>query len=164
MKIKRFLKIVLLICCFVLTSISIALMYTVIILENNPFEYSMLIPLLMISTGILSIIYHFKTLKYYSLNIIVKDLKDGFLWVGNLLFAISILSMGLFLFYSIFNIKGINLRPEFFYMVAFCSIIFLIGVILIIEERWLYKKIINIKKQSQIDRIDNIKGSHDDDL
>ncbi len=105
MKIKRFFKIVLLICSLVLTSISIVLMYTVIVVEGSSFEYSMLIPLSMIPTGILSVIYHIKTLKYYSLNYVYKDLKDSFLWVGNLLFAGSVFLMTFFMLYSIYSQK-----------------------------------------------------------
>lgn len=164
MKIKRFLKIVLLICCFVLTSISIALMYTIIIVENNSFEYSMLIPLSMIPTGVLSIIYHIKTLKHYSINYVYKDLNDSFLWVGNLLFAISISSMALSMIYSFYGIREIDLNPKLFYALIFCGVILLIGMILILEEKWLYKKRHIIKKQSKINKIDDIRGAQDDDL
>ncbi len=164
MKIKRFFKIILLICCLALTSIFIVLMYTVIILENNPFEYSMLIPLSIISTGVLSIIYHIKTLKHYSINYVYKDLNDSFLWVGNLLFAISISLMALFMIYSFYSMREIDLNPKLFYAFVFCGVILLIGVVLILEEKWLYKKRLIIKKQSKINKIDDIRGTQDDEL
>ena len=164
MKIKRFFKIVLLICCLLLTLISIVLMYTVVIVQNSTFEYSMLIPLLMIPTGVLSVIYHFKTLKYYSLNFDASDLKDFFLWVGNFLFALSTLSMIFFMMYSIYNLEKVEMNSGLYYGIIFCGFIFLICIFLIIEESWLYKRVLNSKEQSRIANIDDIRGWHDDKI
>lgn len=164
MKIKRFLKIVLLVLSFALTSLAIALMYTVIIVENNAFEYSMLIPLSMIPTGILSVIYHIKTLKHYSLNFVYKGFKDGILWIGNLLFAGAILTMTFFFLYAISRIEQENFGKELIYILIFSLITFSLGVILILEERVLYKKLNILKEQSRINRIDDISGYKDDNL
>lgn len=164
MKIKRFFKIVLLICCFALTSLSAVLMYTVLIAESSPFEYSMLFPLSMIPTGILSIIYHVKTLKHYSLSYVYKELNDSFLWIGNLLFAISISLLSLFMLYSVYNIIERDFGSEILYVLIFCIVVLLIGVLLILEERLLYKKYIIFKKQSRINKIEDIRGYKDDEL
>ncbi|WP_418603468.1 hypothetical protein [Hwangdonia sp.] len=164
MKIKRFFKILLLICCLLLTSMSIALMYSVIIVEKGSFEYSMLIPLLMVPTGALSVIYHFKTFKYYNFTFNTSIIKDVVLWVGNVLFAISTFLMAFFMLYSIYSLNKTKLSSELYSIIIFCGIIFLIVVFLIIEEIWLYKRIINTKEQSRLSNIDGIKGNIDDKI
>jgi hypothetical protein len=155
---KRILKIVLLVCCILLTSLSAILMYTVLITEKSPFEYSMLFPLTMVISGVLSIIYHFKTFKYYSLKGTITDLKDGLLWVGNMLFALSIFSMIIFILYSINKLTEAKLRPEIVSVLVICVFVFILGISLIFEEVLLYKKIINYKKSKYTDSINDIKG------
>lgn len=164
MKIKRLLKILLLVCCFALTSISVVLMYTVLIVENSSFEYSMLIPLSMIPTGVLSVIYHIRTLKHYSLNFVYKDLKDAVLWIGNLLFALCIFTMAFFMLYAIYSLNEVDLSSEFIYILIFCGIILLLGVTLILEERLLYRKYVFFKEQSRINTIEDISGHKDDNV
>ena len=110
---------VLLVFSFALTSLAAVLMYTVVIVESTTFEYSMLIPLSMIPTGVFSIIYHLKTLKYYSLSFVYKELNDVILWIGNLLFALSISSLALFMLYSIYKILERDSVPEIFYILIF---------------------------------------------
>lgn len=133
-------------------------MYTVIVVQSEAFEYSMLFPLSMIPTGVLSIIYHVKTLKHYSLSFVYNGLHDGFLWIGNLLFAVSTASMGFFMMYSLYSIGNADLNSELILIFVFCCVIVLIAAVLVLEERWLYRRVLNYKKQSQIDSIDNIKG------
>lgn len=164
MKVKRFFKIILLICCFLLTAISTVLMYTVIVIQNGHFEYSMLFPLSMIPTGILSVIYHVKTLKYYSLSFVYNDLNDGFLWIGNLLFAVSTASMGFFMMYSLYSIGNADLNSELILIFVFCSVIVLIAAVLVLEERWLYRRLLYLKDQSKIDEIEDISGFKDNDF
>lgn len=164
MKIKRFLKIVLLVLSFVLSSLATVLMYVVLIIENTTFEYSMLIPLSLIPTGVLSVIYHIKTLKYYSLNFVYKGLKDVVLWIGNFLFAVAILTMTFFLFYAIYSLNEAELTSELLYVLIFSLVTLFLGVILILEERLLYKKLNILKEQSRINRIDDISGYKENDV
>ncbi|MCF7569247.1 hypothetical protein L3X37_12860 [Sabulilitoribacter arenilitoris] len=124
----------------------------------------MLIPLSMILTGFLSIIYHIKTLKHYSLNFVYKDFKDAVLWIGNLLLAISIFTMAFFMLFAIYSLNEVDLSFEFIYMFIFCGIILLLGVTLILEERLLYRKYVFFKEQSRINKIDDISGHKGDNL
>lgn len=162
MKLKRILKIALLIVSIALTGFLVALMYTVFYIENARFEYSMLIPLFMIPTGVLSVIYHFKTLKYYNLKNTVFGLKDVVIWVGNALFALSQILTALYLTYSLYWITIRNQNTEIYIAMVICFFMLVLGVCLAIEEYYLYKRILKNEDDLFKGSIDDIKGVDED--
>ncbi|WNH11251.1 hypothetical protein [Thalassobellus suaedae] len=156
MKFKRALKITLLIICVLHTGFVIALMYFVLLVEKESFEYSMLIPLFMIITGVLSISYNFKTLKLYNPKIEIIVFKDAVLWVGNLLFALSQILTSLYLVYLTFNHH--NQNTQFYMAFSICFVMLVLGLCLIIEAHNLYKRILISNKDLYKRTIDDIKG------
>ena len=124
----------------------------------------MLFVLFMAFTGLLSVLYHLKTLKYYKLNIKLIEVNNISLWVINILFALFLVYASLYLSYSLYSVDWGMVNYEFFIPIFICLFMLMLGVILIIEERWLYQRIKNNKTQSHIDGIDNIKGHQDNDL
>lgn len=158
MKLKRILKIALLIVSIVITGFLVALMYTVFYIENARFEYSMLIPLLIIPTGVLSIIYHFKTLRFYSFKTNAIGFKDVVLWVGNGLLALSLILTSLYLTYSLYSVFIRNQNTELYFAMAICFFMLISGLSLAIEEYHLYKRIVKIDEDLFKGTIDDIKG------
>ena len=141
MVLKRILKIALLVSCILLTALCIILMYTVLIIEKSTFEYSMLFPLTMILTGILSVIYQFKTYKFYSLKVFTPDFKYRFFWIGNALYVLSIFSMIAFILYSIHELKETELTPEIVSVLIICASFFIIGVSILIKKSYSTRKL-----------------------
>lgn len=158
MKLKRILKIALLIVSIALTGFLVALMYTVFYIENARFEYSMLIPLFMIPTGILSIGYHFKTIKFYSLKSKATGFKDVVLWVGNTLFATSQVLTALYLSYSLYLLYQTNQNTEVYIAYMVCLLMFIFGLCLFLETYHLYKRIIKTEEDLFKGSIDDITG------
>lgn len=162
MKLKRILKIILLISCFLVTSLMIVGVYSVIIAGNSPLDYDMYINILLCLAGVISIVYHFKTLKFYKETALKKIMIEVSLWVSNLIFALLLIYLSLksvYTFYN-FNLEG-TIDSDLYIMYLFCLFFLLLGVCLVFEESVLYKRIIEIKNQSRKDSIDDIKGVKD---
>ncbi|SFZ93278.1 hypothetical protein SAMN05428642_10342 [Flaviramulus basaltis] len=165
MKLRRILKIILLICSFVVTGIMVVAVYSLLVNNNTPLNFGMYVNMLICITGILSITYHFKTFKFYKKEKHNKILKDTSLWVSNIIYALLLIYISSRISYSFYKMnKGDTIDSEFYIMYLFCFFVFLLGIFLIIEERWLYKSIKNSETQSHLNGIDNIKGHLDDDL
>lgn len=137
--------------------------YSIISVGNTPLDYGLIINILICFTGVLSIIYHFKTLKFYKKKNHEKEIKVISLWVSNLIFALLLIYMSLKLSYVFYNfhMEG-SIDSGLLIMYLFCFFVLVLGVCLIFEERVLYKRIIQIKNQSRKDSIDDIKGHRDD--
>lgn len=158
MKFKRVLKIILLITSVLFTGFLSVLMYVVFYVENAPFEYSMLIPLSMISTGFLSVSYHFKTLKFYNIETKQIMFKEPVLWGGNILFALSLVLTGLYLGYIFHTVYETNLNDKIYiaYIVILLMLVF--GICLVIEARNLYNQILKSDADLFKGSIDDIGG------
>lgn len=155
MKFKRALKIILLTVCVFLTGGEIVVMYFVLLSMKESFNYRMFIPLFMISLGVLSIVYHFKTLRLYNSITKIIVFKDEVLWFGNILFALSQISASLYLIYKI-SID--NQATDKFIVFAICFVMLVLGLCLIIEAHNLYKRILISNKDLYKRTIDDIKG------
>lgn len=133
--------------------------YSMISAIDTSLNYGMYINILICIAGVLSITYHFKTLKFYKNKTQKILLEDTSLWVSNLIYALLLIYMSLKLTYTFYNfdVEG-AIDTGLYVMYAFCFFIFLLGVCLIFEERLLYKRIIQAKNQSNKDNIDDIKG------
>lgn len=165
MKIRKGVKIGLLISSFIICAFLLFAVYSVLMLEATKFEYSMLILFAVTITSFFSVIYHVKTLKYYSggLTIIKPDIKV--FWVGNLLFSIALFCFSLYFLYTmyfvIYGINGATYSISFLLPLAIFSYALLVGVFLAIEASVFYKKVKNFEDQNILDSIDDIKGDHD---
>lgn len=165
MKFKRILKIALLACSIIVTGVMVVAVYSLLVNRNTPLNIGMYVNIFICITGILSVTYHFKTFKFYKKNEGNKKLKDTLLWVSNIIYALLLIYISSSISYSFYkmNKDGI-IDSEFYIMYLFCFFVFLLGIFLIIEGRWLYKSIKNSETQSHLNGIDNIKGHLDDDL
>ena len=158
MRLKRILKISLLIISIALTGFLVALMYIVFYIENARFEYSMLIPLFMIPAGVLSVVYHFKTMRFYGLKSKATGFKDVVLWVGNTLFAISQVLTAFYLLYSLYLLYQTNQNTEVYIAYMVCLLMFVFGLCLFLETYHLYKRIIKTDADLFKGSIDDITG------
>ncbi len=65
-------------------------------------------------------------------------------------------------FYN-FDVEG-TIDSDLHIMYAFCFFLLMLGAFLILEERVLYKRIIEAKNQSRKNSIDDIKGHQEDEF
>ncbi len=164
MKLKRFLKIILLATSILISSIMIFALYSLIIIKNMDLDMGMYIDILTCIMGVLSVIYHFRTLNLYKYQQKMM-LRDVSLWVSNLIFALLLIYMSLKLIYIFYDLNmagSINSNSHLIYLS--CFFILLLGICLIFEERWLYNRIINIKKEFHVNSIDDIKGHQENEF
>jgi len=141
MKLRRLLKILLLLVCVLLTGFLSAFMYAVFFEENTPFDYGLLTPLFMMLTGFLSVAYHIKTLKFYSVKTKLLYFKDLVLWVGNVLFALSQVLTALYLVYKFYTVYEVNPNNQIYIAYLIVFLMFVLGVCLILEAKNLYSRI-----------------------
>ena len=162
MKFKRVLKIILLAINIIFTMLLVLLMYSVLIVEESDFEYSMLIPLFLILTGVFSIIFHFRTLELYKTNRTITEFKNLTLWIVNVVFALTLIATALLLIYVL--LEG-DFREEDWVFILLLAIFFtmiMLGTGLIVEERYLYNLILRNKKDAFVEQIDAIEGHKND--
>ncbi|MEW4924415.1 hypothetical protein [Algibacter sp. 2305UL17-15] len=167
MKIKQGLKIVLLICSVSVVGLLMAALYSLVIIEDQKFEYSMLMVYAVVLSGILSIIYHIKTLKYYRTTSTFEAFSGSLFWIGNIVFSIVLFCFSLYMLYSFYLIIDTLRDPvNLDYLLPFgiCAFTLLLGVFLALEESALYKYIQNYKEQQFVDSIDDIKGHQKGDF
>ena len=141
MKLRRLLKILLLVVCIVLTGFLSFFMYIVFFDESTPFEYGMLIPVFMALTGVLSVAYHIKTLKFYSVKTKLLYFKDLVLWVANALFAIALILAALYLAYKLYLVYEVKPNNQIYIAYLIVFLMFVLGVCLILEAKNLYSRI-----------------------
>ena len=141
MKLRRLLKILLLVVCIVLTGFLSFFMYIVFLDESTPFEYGMLIPVFMMLTGFLSVAYHIKTLKFYSVKTKLLSFKDLVLWVANALFAIALILAALYLAYKLYTVYEVKPNNQIYIAYLIVFLMFVLGVCLILEAKNLYSRI-----------------------
>ena len=124
MKLKRVLKIILLTLCVLISGFLIVLIYMVLFVENASLESSLIFPFFMISTGVLSVSYHAKTLKFYNFKIKTFFLNNVVLWIGNVVFALTQIFTSLYLSYSFYNVFKSKKTTEIYMACAICFLLF----------------------------------------
>ena len=140
--------------------------YSIFIDEEQKLEFSMLILVDFIVSGLLSFVFHIKTLSLYGSESgnTVKFEKDRIFWIFNIIFAISLIATAIFLLYD----SKSYLSPEYRNNAVFLIYLFMIivpastGIWTLIDARFLYNKVKKAKAQKLIDSIDDISGTGDE--
>ncbi|MFL1013636.1 hypothetical protein [Flavisericum labens] len=139
------------------------LMYFVLIVETSPFEYTMLIPVFLMLTGVLSVVFHFKTLEIYNVKkYTVTEFKNVLLWAVNAVFAIGLITTALYLIYTLLEADFREEYSIFISLLSIFALMILLGSGLLLEERFLYNIVFKNKRDAFAERIDNIKGNRKD--
>ncbi len=161
MKVKKGIKIALLVLSFAFVAMISFAAYTIIIVENEKFDYEMLYFLPMILGGVLSMIYQLKTMKFYSLKTKSLELTGKLFWIGNIIFSITLFCFSLYFLYLIYtsyvNLEG-DMKSSMVIALAVTVLILLLAVFLALETSALYKRILNQNERDYVDSIEDIKG------
>ncbi|MCF7560579.1 hypothetical protein L3X39_08010 [Sabulilitoribacter multivorans] len=163
-KLKKVFKIVLSVSSIVITGLMILGLYTSLSIRNSTLSYAFYVSLTYCFAGVLSIIYHFKTLKFYNKEQEKQHSIDLPIWVSNVIFSLLLIYFSISTGYSFYKINEEAISNATLVIYAFCLIFLLIGLCLIIEQRYLYLDIKKNKNQSRKDSIDDIKGHRDDEV
>ena len=166
MKIGFSLKLILLILSILTFGIFVIGIYVIHVIQNKSFEYSMLISYGLAGAGFLSVIYQVKTLRFYKKTPEVINLEKNVFWLGNIIFAVTLIVFSIYLLFIRYEIYS-QMQFDSQYVLPFIIITFFLtlGVFLIAEVGFLYRKIQYLQQQNKIESIDDIKGfSEDEDV
>lgn len=164
MKAKFAFKIFLLVCVITLVILLGVLMYVVLLVEKSKYEWTMLIPFVIMLFGSLSATYHFKTINLYSKTPFFDKVLplNKLLWISNLILAVGLIIGELYLGYEMYLMSNKNTFPIEFLMVLIVVLPLLLGLLLLVEEIQLYKQIKNYIINSSKDSIEDISGYLED--
>jgi uncharacterized membrane protein len=133
--------------------------YVVIFEENNKFEYNMLILLALAVFGVLSFVFHIKTIGFYKhKNLESLNYNSGKpFWVFNLAFVGSLFFLACFFLYLL-NKMNEQANTELLPFLIFITVPILVGVWLLLDARYLYRNHKILEAKAAFNTIDDIKG------
>lgn len=138
---------------------------TILFTESLNFEWTMLVPFGLSILGILSFIYHIKTVSIYKLldKKVMLPKPNKLFWGLNLAFGASLLLIAIWFLYLIVQTFGnLQLRnQELTYFFGFVGVPLLLGGIIFFEAYYTNEKLKQNKITKTLLDIDNIKGESD---
>jgi hypothetical protein len=138
--------------------------YTVVFEENNRFEYEMLILLALSLFGLLSFVFHLKTIGFYKHHTLesLSYPKGKPFWVFNLVFVGSLLALACLFIYLYLTAEASS-NMIFYRMVPFITIPSFLAVWLLLDARYLYRSYKSLQAKTSFNTIDDIKGVEAED-
>lgn len=163
---RLILKIVLLIIVLFAALFPATAMVGILFAESNlRFEWSMLIPFGLSILGILSFIFHIKTISIYKLldKKVLLPKPNKVFWGLNLAYAASLLLLALLFVYMIIQTSGLQPREtQLVYFSILVGIPTFLGSILFFEAYFINEKLKENKSRALFMEIENIKGDSED--
>ncbi|MFI1744188.1 hypothetical protein [Thalassobellus sediminis] len=167
MKLKKNIKIALFISEILIVGLAASVLYVTLIVQKTEIDFFILLYFGIVLSGLFSVVYQLKTIKYYNSKIIKPILLGAAFWIGNILFSILIFCYSLFIIYKIllkYYDLDFEMSTDDFIGLLIIIFILLTSAFIALEASDLYKRVLKTKNQSQTDTIDDIMGCKDDEF
>lgn len=133
---------------------------------NHNYNTFFIIFCLLFLTGILGLMYHIKTLKFYFRPHQNTNGVVNFLWGCNLVFSFTLFSVLIYVLYKIYQdifSRQRDIQDEDIVGFTIVFIMLVLSVISAIEVSAFYKNVICLKDDTVYDSIEDIKGYQDEE-